>query len=598
MARESFSDRQIAELLNRNFISVKVDKEERPDIDSVYMSVCQSMTGSGGWPLNLFLTPDQKPFFAGTYFPPDNRYNSISFHELLTSVIQKWTSNRTLLELSAKQMTEAFSAQHTNSQPPSDKLFDKAAKQLFQSFDPEYGGFGKAPKFPIPHNLLFLLDRYSKNHDETALNMAEITLDRMYRGGLFDHIGFGFCRYSTDRFFLVPHFEKMLYDNAMLISSYSHAYDVTGNQFYLEIAGKTADYVLREMTGADGGFYSAQDADSDGVEGKFYTFAPEEILQVLGKGSGALFNQCYDITKAGNFEGQNIPNLKGSPAQAKTLESSLTDLREYRRQRTFLHLDDKILTAWNALMIAAFAKLYRVSGNNKYQKTALCAEHFLSQNLCQGDRLFVSFRNGETRGAGYLDDYAFLTFAMLELYQATQNDLFLNKARRFCSRVLSDFLDEKQGGFFLSGRENERLIFPVKETYDGAIPSGNSVMAYNLVRLSQLTECDEYEAAANRQLEFMAGEAQQYPAGYTFYLLALSAYLSPPNHLTVVLGKDADKEILHYISLDTLVTFLDAPAKEYPLINNQTTYYLCKGRVCLLPVNELPDEVRRCFKNR
>lgn len=597
MAHESFEDAEIAGLLNRYFISVKVDKEERPDIDSVYMAVCQAFTGSGGWPTTIFLTPDQKPFFAGTYYPKTSGYGRVGLKELLLAVHEKWNSSREKLLASAEGIL-AFLRR-----PASDSVTDEAkntasdaAFELYRkTFDQQFGGFGNAPKFPMPHNLLFLMRYYEKNGERKALSMVERTLMQMYRGGIFDHIGGGFSRYSTDRYFLAPHFEKMLYDNALLILAYCKAYQVTKKRIYREVAERTAAYILREMTSPDGGFYSAQDADSEGVEGKYYLFEPEEIIGILGREAGEEFNRWFDITEAGNFEGKNIPNLlrNDTVRAAEPIQACLPAVYEYRKKRYALHLDDKVLTSWNALMIAAMCHLYRITGNKTYLHAAEQAQRFIIDKLCEGDTLYISFREGKRGGRGFLDDYAFEIFALLELYQATFNGSCLVLARRFCEKAVSDFYDSTQGGFFLYGEGNEQLVLRPKETHDGAVFSGNSAMAYNLVKLSLLTGEVQLEELAKRQLAFMGGEAERYPAGYAMYLLALSEALEPPEKITMVL-KDrggADWEMLKTLPcrlpLDAVVRVLEEPSEEYPLKNGRTTFYVCKGHVCLPPVNDV-----------
>lgn len=353
MAHESFEDQEIAELLNRWFIAIKVDKEERPDIDSIYMSVCQAFTGSGGWPTTVFLTPEQKPFFAGTYFPKTARYGQIGLKELLMAIHEKWEKQREELLKSAEEIVLLLEQRADISGGKADdksgdinaQLIEKAVLSYERSFDERWGGFGDAPKFPTPHNLLFLMKYYEKNNAKEAMNMAEKTLRQMYLGGMFDHIGGGFCRYSTDRFFLVPHFEKMLYDNALLILAYCKAYELTNNVFYCTVAEKTAAYILREMTSEDGGFYSAQDADSEGVEGKYYLFEPSEIISVLGEKQGRAFNRYFDITQEGNFEGKSIPNLLKNKDIDESMDACLRQIYIYRKKRYQLHLDDKILTS-------------------------------------------------------------------------------------------------------------------------------------------------------------------------------------------------------------------------------------------------------------
>lgn len=591
MAHESFEDEETAKYLNQNFISIKVDKEERPDIDSIYMSVCQAITGNGGWPTSIFMTPDKKPFYAGTYFPKTSRLGLIGFKDLLSAINEKWKNDRQELIQSAEDIVSHFNQTNIGGDTVDESMIIDAVNQFRKSFDRKFGGFGHAPKFPTAHNLLFLIDYYEKNNDKEALEMAETTLRQMYRGGLFDHIGFGFARYSTDKYFLVPHFEKMLYDNALLIMAYSKAYDVTGNNLYLEVAEKTAEYIEREMTGPEGEFYCAQDADSEGIEGKFYVFEPQEIISVLGSKYGKRFNDTYGITEKGNFEGKNIPNLLNSSVENESFDECMKKLREYRKKRTSLHLDDKVLTSWNSLMIAALSQLYRVSGNEKYIIMAEKANSFITKHLLKDNKLYVSFREGKCGSPGFLDDYAFYIFALTQLYEATFNDNYLKNACHFCDRVIEDFYDNKNDGFNFSGKENEQLIFTSKETYDGAIPSGNSVMANNLVKLSYLTDDERYGDLAEKQLAFMSSDAKGYPMGYSFYLLALSRYLNPPAHITAVLKNEADLENLKgRLSLNSDITVLKRPTEEYPLINNKTTFYVCRNHSCMPPTNEIPQK--------
>lgn len=588
MAHESFEDEQVAKLLNEHFISIKVDKEERPDIDSIYMAVCQAFTGSGGWPTSIFMTPDQKPFFAGTYFPKESRYGAIGFTDLLTAIHQNWITNRAALLQSADEIVQQLSQEIRGNGSPNENLISLAARQFKLSFDEKYGGFGSAPKFPVPHNLIFLMTYYEKSGDEAALSMSLQTLSQMYRGGLFDHIGYGFSRYSTDPYFLVPHFEKMLYDNALLIISYCKAYALTKTEFFKAVAEKTAAFILSEMSSPDGGFYSAFDADSDGVEGKFYVFTPAEIISVLGNETGREFNQYFNISEAGNFEGKSIPNLLNTPKLTDRFEAYLPVLREYRQRRSRLHLDDKLLASWNALMISALALLYRISGNTSYLSSAVKAQQFIEQKLCEDDTLFVSWRNGKKGEKAFLDDYAFEIFALITLYETTYESKYLKKAESFCQKTISDYYDKINGGFFLYGTGNEQLIFRPKETYDGAIPSGNSVMAYNLIRLFYLTKKEEYKALIEQHFTFLAGAAAEYPTGCSMFLTALCDYLDPPEHITVVLKDKNDAAGLSCrISPGTAVTVLERETPEYPLQNNQTTFYVCRNHSCMPPVNEL-----------
>lgn len=560
MAHESFEDEETARILNQYFISIKVDKEERQDIDSIYMAVCQAFTGNGGWPTTIFLTPDQKPFFAGTYFPKKAKYGQIGLQELLLTVWEKWkTDRKTLLDsaediisyLKQKSESVILGQESVEIEEADVQLMETAFRHYKQLFDPKNGGFGRAPKFPTPHNLLFLMRYYEKSGNKEALHMVEKTLIQMYRGGIYDHIGGGFSRYSTDDYFLAPHFEKMLYDNALLIMAYCKAYQLTGKSIYYGIAKATADYVLREMTSKEGGFYSAQDADSEGVEGKYYLFEPKEIIQICGEAEGGRFNQYFDITDRGNFEGKNIPNLLKQNSKeewngtnsfdlfvSNRIQQEFDDCKKkiykYRKKRYQLHLDDKILTSWNGLMIAAMCDLYCVSGDRSYLEAAIKAQEFIEKNLCEKDTLFVSFRKEKQSEKGFIDDYANEIFAWIHLYKATFHKDYLEKAKSFCQKALDYFYDKEKGGFFLYGEDNETLILRLKETYDGAVFSGNSAMAYNLVQLFYLTGEDKYSEMAEKQLKFLATEA-----------------------------------------------------RDYPLLNNRTTFYVCKGHSCLPPANEL-----------
>ena len=596
MAHESFEDPEIAGILNQYFVSVKVDREERPDIDSIYMAVCQAFTGSGGWPASIFMTPEQKPFFAGTYFPKTARYGAIGFKELLLIIHHKWENERDALLCSADEITAAFRRQHGTAAQADETLPDAALKWYEQNFDAPFGGFGGAPKFPAPHNLLFLMQQYEKHGSRRALRMAEITLQKMYAGGLFDHIGYGFCRYSTDRYYLVPHFEKMLYDNALLILAYCKAHELTESAFYLEAATKTASYILDEMTSPDGGFYSAQDADSDGEEGKYYVFTPEEITGLLGQAEGAAFCDRFGLTGAGNFEGRSIPNL----LQAKGLTDERFDpflpaLREYRRGRARLHTDDKILTAWNALMIAALCRLYRRSRKPAYLEAAKRAQGFIENSLCRQNTLFVSVRDGKLGEHGFLNDYAGYIFALLALYDATLERAFLCRAAQLTRETVSKYYDSEHGGFYLSGPDNERLLFRPKECYDGALPSGNSLMAYALVRLHVLLPDQSTENILNQQLAYMAGEAKPYPAGCSLFLMALSDFLEPPVLITVVSNGEDLRELPFVLPSDAIVRVLDRPWEGYQLLNDEATFYVCRNQSCLPPMNrrQLMTEMRK-----
>jgi len=587
MAHESFENEKTAEILNKYFISIKVDREERPDIDSVYISVCQAFTGSGGWPMSIFMTWDKKPFFAGTYFPPSSHYGMPGFSDLLQAVTNQWNNNRSQLLDSAEQIITHLKSTESGNKKANDKNLIEQAVQIFSgSFDEINGGFGSAPKFPTPHNLLFLMLYAKQNNNSDAMKMAEKTLLQMRKGGIFDHIGYGFSRYSTDKYFLVPHFEKMLYDNALLIMAYSSAYGETKNPIYLDTAEKTSEYILREMMSEEGGFYSAQDADSEGVEGKFYTFTLSEILEILGEEKGIKFAQTFDITENGNFDGMNIPNLLKRNDLNSDFSEKIQKLYNYRKKRTSLHLDDKILLSWNALMIAALSMLYRVSKEKKYLQAAVNAQNFIDKNMCDGNQLFASYCNGKRSSNAFLDDYAFYTASLIELYNSTLDKNFLEKAEKFCSEAVRHFSDSERGGFYLSKSDDTELFMNPKETYDGAIPSGNSVMAYNFVRLYQLTDKVEYRNLIEKQFAFLSAQASDYPAGHCMFLIAKLIYENPPEHIVVVLKDNSELEEIKQKLLLFSSIIITQECREYPLLNNKTTYYICKNHACLPPSNE------------
>ncbi len=591
MAHESFEDESTAEILNKNFISIKVDREERPDIDSVYMSVCQAFTGSGGWPMSIFITADKKPFYAGTYFPPVSKFGMPSFKELLETISEHWNFNRNKLLNSAEiiinhiEKTEVKRAVSNTSDTT--KMIQTSVDFFAESYDNINGGFGNAPKFPSPHNLLFLMYYSRLNDNKFAFEMADKTLMQMRKGGIFDHIGYGFSRYSTDEFFLAPHFEKMLYDNALLIIAYSAAYSISNVNVYLDTSEKTAQYILREMTSADGGFYSAQDADSEGVEGKFYTFTFNEIISVLGEEKGREFAEFFDITKNGNFEGANIPNLLKSNDISTNFDDEIKALYDYRKERFKLHLDDKILTSWNSLMITAMSMLYRVSGNETYLNAALNAYKFIEENLCKVDEIYTSCHNKVHSKNGYLDDYAFYTSALIELYNSTFDKTYLDRAEQISIAVIKHFYDDENGGFFLCKKDSSELFINPKETYDGAIPCGNSCMAYNFVRLYQLTDNEYFNAMAKKQIDFLSTQTAIYPSGNSLFLLALMMYENPPTHIVIVPKDEPDyKKTIRRIPYLANVTIAHE-STDYPIVNDKTTYYICKNHACLPPVNEL-----------
>jgi uncharacterized protein YyaL (SSP411 family) len=611
MAHESFEDEEVAALLNESFVCIKVDKEERPDIDTVYMTICQATTGHGGWPLTILMTPYQKPFYAATYLPKHTQYGILGLMELLDQIAVKWAKNPSSMLRTGDQIAEIMKREFeasSDSAPVTRETVDLAVTQFSQNFDHDYGGFGNEPKFPTPHNLLFLLRYAQLEADETALFMVENTLMHMYRGGIYDHIGCGFSRYSTDARWLVPHFEKMLYDNALLAMTYTEAYQYTKNPVYRTVAEQILDYIRREMTDPEGGFYSAQDADSEGVEGKYYVFTPEEACNVLGKEDGSFFCEYFNITKEGNFEGASIPNLIKSRELKSDNERVLrvcNQMYSYRRDRSKLHTDDKILTSWNALMISAYATAAKVFQRKDYAETAQQAAEFIRTRLTdEPGRLYVRFREGNTAHNGVIDDYAFYCMALCSLYDATFEIKYIKEALRLAGDMLELFWDDKYGGFFLNATDSEQLIYRPKELYDGALPSGNSVAACVLLRLAHLTADPKMIEYADKQLRFLAGQIKDYPSGHSFALIAFLGALYPSKEIVCVADeKEEISELREYISGNfepNTVTLLKTRDNEeellaiaeftqdYQTIHEKTTYYICENHNCMAPSNELP----------
>ena len=538
MERESFEDDEVARVLNENFVSIKVDREERPDIDTIYMDTCQLLTGHGGWPLTIFALPNKKPFYSGTYFSKEDSQYMDGLITLLNKIISAWKDSKDKILESSDEIVKALHNMTDFGEARADtpkKTYDKNEflKESFytlkSSFDSEYGGFGSKPKFPTPHNLWFLLEYYKTNNNRDALNMVETTLDAMYSGGIYDHIGFGFSRYSTDRLWLVPHFEKMLYDNALLAILYSKAYETTKKEKFKSVANEIFTYLLRDMKDEKDGFYSAEDADSEGVEGKFYVWSLDEIYQVLGKDDGEKFASYFNITEKGNFEDFNIPNLinKTLPEDTEFINRCKQELFNYRDKRIHPYKDNKILTSWNGLAIAAFALGGRLLNNNEYTFAAESALEFIYKYLFTEDgKLLARYREGESKIYGYVDDYAFLTWALLELYESTNQESFLQRAINLTSDFVKFFWDDEKGGFFLYGSHGEQLITRPKKIYDGAIPSGNSVASLNFLRLYKLTSNKEYLNKATAIFNNFSSEISQHPSAYCFLLLAMIFYES------------------------------------------------------------------------
>ncbi|WP_199614799.1 thioredoxin domain-containing protein [Paenibacillus alkalitolerans] len=621
MERESFEDQEVAELLNRDYISIKVDREERPDVDNLYMTVCQAMTGKGGWPLTIVMTPEKKPFFAGTYFPKKRKFGRHGLMEILTQISEKWRDARDEVVETSNSVVEQTSQRAISrlKGEVSEATLDESFVMYSQLFDGEHGGFGDAPKFPTPHNLMLLLRYNAYTGEDRALAIVEKTLDAMHRGGIYDHIGFGFSRYSTDHQWLVPHFEKMLYDNALLAMAYIEAYQVTGKRKYADVAERIFEYVLRDMTDEQGGFYSAEDADSEGEEGKFYVWTPDEIAKVLGSDDGELFCELYDITEAGNFEGHSIPNLlhgtledrakrgKSDPNEwLDRVEAMRAKLFANRERRVHPGKDDKILTSWNGLMIAALAKASAAFDRQDYADAARRAAAFVLRELRTPEgRLLARYRDGEAAFPGYIDDYAFLVWGLIELYEATFEIEHLREALTLTRESIRLFWDEQDGGFFFYGEDAEQLFTRMKEVYDGAMPSGNSASAYNLLRLARLTGDTKLADYAERTFRAFAGAVQRYPTGHALMLTALSIAYGKPQEIVIAgdPGAEDTKELVREVRrrfLPNAVAAFRPSAHEETQVaqvlphiadktmrNGRATAYVCENYACQSPVTDI-----------
>ena len=602
MAHESFEDQVTAEQMNADFINVKVDREERPDVDSIYMQAVNAMTGRGGWPMTVFLTPDGKPFYAGTYFPNEPRHGMASFQQILTGVIQAWRNDRENVVGSASevaQQLQALSGVGFEEQPLDEEIFRSALRGLGQRFDASWGGFGDAPKFPQPMTIEFLLRESIRGENDNALEMAEGTLRKMAKGGMYDQIGGGFARYSVDHRWLVPHFEKMLYDNAQLARVYLHAWQVTGNDFYRRITEETLDYVLREMRHEDGGFYSSQDADSEGVEGKFYVWSADEIREALGEEADT-FMRVYGVSNEGNWEGHNILNLRLAEALDGRIAAARATLYELRSKRIWPGLDDKVLTSWNGLMLAAFAEAGQALGRADYIEAAESNADFLHRTMRRDSgRLFRTWKAGsDAKYNGYLEDYAYLADGLLALYEATFEPRWVDWARELAELMLGHFRDTKNGGFFDTSDDHEQLIHRPKDLQDNAVPSGNAMAASVLVRLSLLTGNGDYWQVAEQITSTMNKFMAQYPSGFGQWLNVAKFMLSAPREIALMGSGDAIAPLLKVIRGGYRPFQVVAAGEEgsLPLLENRPqidgkgTAYVCRRFVCQAPVTG-PEEL-------
>jgi len=614
MEHESFEDEATAAIMNANFVNIKIDLEERPDVDQIYMTFVQMTSGHGGYPLNVFLTPDRKPFFGGTYFPPDNRFNMPSFQRILTSVAEAYRERKDEVLHSANEILgeiKTLSAQQSAGENLSVEQTEFAFKGFVKTFDRANGGFGGAPKFPSPMSLEFLLRCFHRTGDENALSMVETTCRKMANGGICDQLGGGFHRYTVDAVWLTPHFEKMLYDNAQLARIYLHVFQITKDEFYKRVAIETLEYVKREMTDASGGFYAAQDADSEGVEGKFFVWTPEEVAQILDERETQIFNFYYDVSEHGNFEEKNILNVKNSPAETaevlkisedelkKILETGKKKLFAEREKRVKPFRDEKVLTAWNGLMLAAFAEAGAILDDKDYLEIAARNADFILENLQKDGYLLRTFKDGQAKLNAYLEDYANFADGLIELFQASGDAKYLKEAKRLADLMITEFWDEEAGAFFFTANNHEELLIRNKDFYDNATPSGNSAAADVFLKLFHLVGDDRYERFAVTVLRLVAPQIRRYPQAFGRALSALDFYLNPTKEIVILgaRGNELEREVWReYLPNKVVVSAENAEnadfiplLRERKMIDGKPTAYVCENFTCQKPVATAAD---------
>ena len=628
MEKESFQDLEVARLLNETFVCIKVDREERPDLDAAYMKVVHTLTGTGGWPLHIIMTPDKKPFFATTYMPKEEKYGRVGVKELTRQIKELWGSKRSQLLESANNIADVFNQKEQNvgSLASAEKLGEhtlhEAYLQLSDDFDEQYGGFGHAPKFPSPQNLTFLLRYWKRTNYARALQMVEKTLKSMRLGGIYDHLGFGFHRYSTDSKWLVPHFEKMLYDQAMLLMAYTETFQATRKEEFAQTACEIITYVSRELTSTQGGFLSAEDADSEGVEGKYYIWTEEQVSQALAENKAQLVRKVFNVERTGNYEeittrensGKNILFLGKTITEIardlripladllRLVEKMREDLLAVRSKRVRPNKDDKILADWNGLMIAALAKSARVFDEPKFAAAAKNAADFIVKNMVDTEgRLYHRYRDGQSAISGFLDDYAFFVWGLMELYETVFDAKYLKWAVEFTERMLLYFWDNQQGGFYQIASFSEVALTRNKEIHDGAYPSGNSVAALDLIRLARMTGETRYEEKANELLQAFSADVIRLPSAHSHMMSALDFALGPSSEVVIAgaLESEDTKKMLRTLEsrfVPRKVVLLRHQGKEYDEIvdiakfsenlvsvDGKTTVYVCKAYVCNLP---------------
>jgi uncharacterized protein YyaL (SSP411 family) len=626
MEHESFENEAIAKLMNDNFVNIKVDREERPDLDHIYMNAVQMMTQHGGWPMTVFLTPEAVPFYAGTYFPPEDRYNMPGFPRVLISVADAYRERPEDIQQTAESVLSGLQRSTTTQESKellSPELLDTAYRGIIRNYDSTNGGFGGAPKFPPAMSLEFLLHTFYRTGNQQALEIVSATCRKMAEGGIYDQLGGGFHRYSTDARWLVPHFEKMLYDNALLSRLYLHHYQVSRDESSRVVAEGILDYVVREMTDAAGGFYSTQDADSEAVEGKFFVWSLDEITALLGKRDADLFAAYYNVTKAGNFEDENILHVTRElsevaaaeqitvEALSATLDKARRILFEARERRVKPARDEKILTAWNGLMLAGFAEAAAILNRSDYLEIARNNARFVLDNLRRDGLLLRTYKDGQAKLNAYLEDYAFFIDGLVTLFETSGEIQWLEEARNLTVTMIDEFWDDEEGGFFYTGRSHEDLIVRSKDFFDNATPAGNSVAAEVLLRIGLLTDKNDYQRRAATILRLMASTVERYPSGFGRLLCALDFHLGAPKEIAVI-GEPGTSEIQSLLAeiwkvyLPNKVVAQASPGdaesadmlalvRDRPQLDNNATAYVCEHFVCKKPVNtpaELASQLR------
>ena len=595
MEHESFENPATAKLMNDNFVNIKVDREERPDLDQIYMTAVQMMTGSGGWPMTVFLLSTGEPIFAGTYFPPDDRYGRPGFPRVLQSIAEAYRTRKAEIVENARGFRDQLSRQafqKSEDQKIDASMMEAAYRALASRFDARNGGFGGAPKFPPSMSIDFLLRHHHRTKDEHALHMAMLSLDKMAYGGMYDQVGGGFHRYSTDDHWLVPHFEKMLYDNALLARAYTDAYRATGEPLYKRIATETLDFVIREMRDPNGAFYSTQDADSEGVEGKYYVWSLEEFRSVVGDDADAIAEH-FDVTAHGNWEHTNILNVPDGPDAAleAKIEAAKKKLYAARLQRIKPGRDEKVLTDWNGLMLRAFAEAATYIGREDYRAVAESNASFLLTTMWDGNRLLHSFKDGRARFNGYLDDYANLVDGLFSLYELTFDTKWLDAATQIADRMIEQFSDP-EGGFYFTGNDHESLLTRTKDFFDNATPSGNSVAADVLLRMAALLNRDDYRKKAEDVFLTTANLIKQYASGFGRMLAGIDFYVGPSKEIAIVGKPDEFLEVLRKEYRPRIIVAAgESPSvallRDRPMIDSEPTAYVCENFTCRQPVTDV-----------